>query len=243
MFGPGGEHLHSVCSPRKGSALQHVVWLDDHHVSAATGTEVTVWRVTQDSCEESGMFGANPAGSILSLAPAPDGRYLAAACNNGTVRRRAPAAVSQLVRTSNGLRPQIVWGHPGRQHVGLSIAPCRRDWGRPLASPGLTYALITLSTPVTRRRSHWELFAAACRQGGDLRRLTNTLVPVPCNQQPTAMCILTHFVCEAPPAFAELPSLAALSTAHVCCRSSCGRWATNQPSTQHCAWQTPQRAW
>jgi hypothetical protein len=86
IFGSGGEHLHSVCSPRKGSALQHVVWLDDHHVSAATATEVTVWRVTQDACEESGMFGANPAGSILSLAPAPDGRYLAAACNNGTVR-------------------------------------------------------------------------------------------------------------------------------------------------------------
>jgi hypothetical protein len=87
IFGPGGEHLHTL-SAAAGGPLHQVAWLDDHRVLACCGSEATVWHVEQERADAVAAFGTNPAAAIVTLAAAPSGRYLAAACDNRTVRAR-----------------------------------------------------------------------------------------------------------------------------------------------------------
>lgn len=94
IFGPGGEHLHTVDVHGGDGPLHHLTWLDDSSVLACCGSEAMVWRVEQEHCEEAGAFATDPAAAITQLAASPDGRYLAAACNNGTVRGVLAGGVS-----------------------------------------------------------------------------------------------------------------------------------------------------
>ncbi|GBF93927.1 hypothetical protein Rsub_06176 [Raphidocelis subcapitata] len=85
IFGPGGEHLHTLDASGDGS-LQHVTWLDEATVLGCCGAEATIWRVDAESYEEAGAYGTNPPAHIAQLAMSPNGRYLAAACGNSTIQ-------------------------------------------------------------------------------------------------------------------------------------------------------------
>ncbi|KAI8469816.1 MAG: hypothetical protein J3K34DRAFT_521841 [Monoraphidium minutum] len=87
IFGPGGEHLHTLdVNDAAAGALQHVTWLDEHTVLGCCGSEATIWRVDQDQYEEVGTFATLAQAHITQLAMSPNGRYLAAACGNNTVQ-------------------------------------------------------------------------------------------------------------------------------------------------------------
>lgn len=104
IFGPGGEHLHTldVSGGEPAGALQHVTWLDESSVLGCCGSEATIWRVDQEQYEEVGTFATNPEAAITQMAMSPNGRYLAAACGNGTVRA-GPAAASARAPGPAGL--------------------------------------------------------------------------------------------------------------------------------------------
>ncbi|GBF87813.1 hypothetical protein Rsub_00524 [Raphidocelis subcapitata] len=85
IFGPGGEHLHTL-DPSAPGALRHVAWLDEATVLACSDSEATLWRVGDDAAEPVGALGTNPAAGIVRVCVSPNGRRVAAACDNGTVQ-------------------------------------------------------------------------------------------------------------------------------------------------------------
>ncbi|KAI8463069.1 MAG: quinon protein alcohol dehydrogenase-like superfamily [Monoraphidium minutum] len=85
VFGPGGEQLLTL-DAGEGPALRHVTWLGNDTLLAARGTEALAWRVGGGAAEGAGSFATNPAAAIAQLALSPDGRHLAAACDNRTVQ-------------------------------------------------------------------------------------------------------------------------------------------------------------
>jgi len=85
VFGAGGEHLHTLGAEGSHAFLQQLNWLDDTSVSACSGSEVTVWSVSQEQYQETCVFAAHPNSNITCLAASPNGQYLAAACDNGMV--------------------------------------------------------------------------------------------------------------------------------------------------------------
>jgi hypothetical protein len=88
VFGAGGEHLHTLSAEGKTADSHHlqlVNWLDDSTVSAVSGHEVSVWSVSQEQYKEVVVFAAIPQVNITLLAASPNGRFLAAACENGMV--------------------------------------------------------------------------------------------------------------------------------------------------------------
>lgn len=88
VFGAGGEHLHTLSAEGKTADSHHlqlVNWLDECTVSAVSGAEVSVWRVSAEQYKEVVVFAAIPQVNISLLAASPNGRFLAAACENGMV--------------------------------------------------------------------------------------------------------------------------------------------------------------
>lgn len=132
IFGPGGEHLHTLDASGDGS-LQHVTWLDESTVLGCCGAEATIWRVDAESYEEVGAYGTTPRAHIGQLAISPDGRYLAAACGNGTVRgAQGGAAVAGSRRRRRRAPAHAV---AARSSVKLQPA-CRRQQGDCCAATG-----------------------------------------------------------------------------------------------------------
>lgn len=149
IFGPGGEHLHTLDVSSRGDLLQHITWVDDNSVLGCCGTEATIWRVDQEQYKEVGTFATNPEAAITQLAMAPDGRYLAAACDNGTVSGRLRGAglassagcgprgnfaagpvLSQQLAAGGALCTVLAAGAAGGArcsvHIGRRRLPCRR---------------------------------------------------------------------------------------------------------------------
>lgn len=89
VFSAGGEHLQTLGAEGGSSvALQQLSWLGEHEVLACSGEEITVWRISQDKYEELRTFAASNKAPIRHIATSPNGRYIAAACENGAVSVR-----------------------------------------------------------------------------------------------------------------------------------------------------------
>ncbi len=78
--------MHTLSA--SGDDVQHVLWLGDATLAAASGSQISSWSVTADAYEEVGMHATNPAGVVLRIAASPNGRYLAAALEDGSVQVR-----------------------------------------------------------------------------------------------------------------------------------------------------------
>lgn len=85
VFGPGGEHLHTI--PGCADGVAALCWVSEHLLAAAVGARIDTWHVTDRTCKPGGTYASlAPAGVISHIAAAPDGRWLAAACSSATVR-------------------------------------------------------------------------------------------------------------------------------------------------------------
>lgn len=132
MFGAGGEHLHTLSAEGKTADTHHlqlVNWLDDSTVSAVSGAEVSVWSVSQEQYKEVVVFAAIPQVNITYMAASPNGRFLAAACENGMVGWPDSGAVirpggdtcARTVRQRKGVGGSVIVqciGHPCSALVG-----------------------------------------------------------------------------------------------------------------------------
>lgn len=91
LFGAGGEHLHTLGADSGTNAqLQQLSWLGDNEVLACSGEEITVWHVTQEQYRELRTFAASNKAPIRHIAVSPNGRFIAAACENNAVSLGAP---------------------------------------------------------------------------------------------------------------------------------------------------------
>lgn len=89
MFGAGGEHLHTLGADSGTAQLQQLSWLGDNEVLACSGEEVTVWHVSQEQYKELRTYAATNKAPIRHIATSPNGRFIAAACDNGVVSEGA----------------------------------------------------------------------------------------------------------------------------------------------------------
>lgn len=88
LFGAGGEHLHTLGADSGSEAqLQQLSWLGENEVLACSGEEITVWSVTQEQYKELRTFAASNKAPIRHIATSPNGKFIAAACDNGAVSR------------------------------------------------------------------------------------------------------------------------------------------------------------
>lgn len=85
LFGAGGEHLFTLGADSGSAQLQQLSWLGDNEVLACSGEEITVWNVTQEQYKELRTFAASNKAPIRHIATSPNGRFIAAACDNGAV--------------------------------------------------------------------------------------------------------------------------------------------------------------
>lgn len=89
LFGAGGEHLHTLGADSGTAQLQQLSWLGDNEVLACSGEEVTVWHVSQEQYKELRTYAATNKAPIRHIATSPNGRFIAAACDNGVVSEGA----------------------------------------------------------------------------------------------------------------------------------------------------------
>jgi WD40 repeat protein len=97
LFGAGGEHLFTLGADSGSAQLQQLSWLGDNEVLACSGEEITVWNVTQEQYKELRTFAASNKAPIRHIATSPNGRFIAAACDNGAVSM-APGRSSCVLR-------------------------------------------------------------------------------------------------------------------------------------------------
>jgi WD40 repeat protein len=89
LFGAGGEHLHTLgADSGTTTQLQQLSWLGDNEVLACSGEEITVWHVTQEQYMELRTYAASNKAPIRHIAVSPNGRFIAAACENNAVSVR-----------------------------------------------------------------------------------------------------------------------------------------------------------
>lgn len=89
LFGAGGEHLHTLGADSGTAQLQQLSWLGDNEVLACSGEEVTVWQVSQEQYKELRTYAVTNKAPIRHIATSPNGRFIAAACDNGVVSKGA----------------------------------------------------------------------------------------------------------------------------------------------------------
>lgn len=120
IFGPGGEHLHTLDAGSDGP-LRHVAWLSESSVVCCCGSSATIWHVDREHSEVVRVFGSNPAGAISQLTASPDGQYLAAACENCTVQvwdtRQEEGSADPVLCISDGIEAlptSLSWDASGK---------------------------------------------------------------------------------------------------------------------------------
>lgn len=85
VFGAGGEHLHTLGAEAGSARLCQLSWLGEDQVLACSGEEITVWSVSQEQYKELRTFASTHKAPIHHIATSPNGRFIAAACDNGAV--------------------------------------------------------------------------------------------------------------------------------------------------------------
>lgn len=115
IFGPGGEHLHTITSHPE--AVTQLVWSTDSKLAVACGARVHTWTVSQSQYHKSAVYTAKPKGAVSTLCSSPDGKYLAAACGASTIQVWLAARESESGNSSSDILPLHVFAEFGDSEI------------------------------------------------------------------------------------------------------------------------------